>query len=67
MYPMQNNGQFSSVPQAHWVHQKQVCHWAYGKTTKRDAFLSTLKCLKKKAGAFPSLAQGKKIDSGIVA
>ena len=34
---------------------------------QKGTLLSILKILKKKAGGFPSHAQGKEIDSGIVA
>ena len=34
---------------------------------QRGALFGILKFLKKKAGGFPSHAQGKEIDSGIVA
>ena len=49
-----------------WGVSKEVCHWAYRKTTKRDALLSISKVFKEEAGGFPSLAQGKEIDSGIM-
>ena len=67
MYSMQNNGQFCSIPKAHWMHGNKCIAGAYGKTTKRDTLLSILKLLKKKAIGFPFLAQEKEIDSGIVA
>ena len=46
---------------------KQVHHWVSMECYQRGTLLSILKLLRKKAGGFPSHAQGKEIDSGIVA
>ena len=46
---------------------KQVHHGVSMECYQRGALLSNLKILKKQAGGFPSHAQGKEIDSGIVA
>ena len=66
MNSMQTIGQFLQCTTGVLGVLKQVHHWAYGKTTKRDALLSILKFFNEARG-FPSLAQGKEIDSGIVA
>ena len=42
-------------------------HWVSMECYRKGELLSILKILKKKARGFPSHAQGKEIDSGIVA
>ena len=62
MYSMQKQW----ATQLYWVYQNKCIMGAYGKTI-RKCTLRILKFLKKKARGFSSLAQGKEIDSGIVA
>ena len=59
------NGQFCSVPQAHWVCLNKCIIGFQWKAIRKGALLSILKILKKKARGFPSHAQGKRIDSGV--
>ena len=66
MYSMQNNGQFCSVPQAHWVHQSK-CVTGLMERLLRGMHFEYFKVFKEEARGLPSLAQGKEIDSGIVA
>ena len=61
MYSMQNNGQFCSVPQVHWVHQNK-CVAGHMEGLLREMHFEYFKVFKKEAGGFPSLAQGKEID-----
>ena len=66
MCSMQNNGQFCSAPQAHWVHQNK-CITGLMERLLRGVHFKYYKVFKEEARGFPSLAQGKEIDCGIVA
>ena len=66
MYSMQNNGQFCSAPQVHWVCQNK-CLTGLMERLLRVTHSEYFKVFKEEARGFPSLAQGKEIDSGIMA
>ena len=63
---MQNNGQFCSVPQVHWVCQNK-CVTGLMKRLLRGMHFEYFKVFKEEARGFPSLGQGKVIDSRVVA
>ena len=63
---MQTIWQFCSAPQIYWVHRNK-CITGLMKRLLRGMHFEYFKVFKEEAAGFPSLAQGKEIDGGIVA